>query len=284
MPHPVQPPSPIPVGSATCAKLLLLNGWPLLLTALVGLTLILSLGHNPQLFGVSLPLDAAKWPVAPPVIRAHAPSQTPGDAKPDLPSTLSKPLDGGMIHSILVLTTYLLIVFNTVLYLKENEGAPRKKGKGNRRLKVAWWITLAFEIVTVLLLYQAYQDLRHGVKDDAIFSAGAALVIFIAFIVVDIMNYTTLRDEHIIKATDVRVGEEKTFALNQALLVDLPVVIGILASLSLAFCFTGRLSETEEYYLVGFFSGAAVMHLAISQVIFIILAFKKEYALAKLGV
>ena len=102
------------------------------------------------------------------------------------------------------------------------------------------------------------------------------------FFYVDTLNRKIFRAKEAAKPDDLALRVESYFASGQALFVDLPVVAGMVVIIILASYIDWRFSESRPY-LAGFCSGATVMHLAASQLIFAILAFKRSYSLAKLA-
>jgi|GEM_PF-7001460 len=265
----------IKVDFLTCLYIALKNGWPLMGTAVVAFVLIFFLGTNCRLW--KLPLDASDWPTSIVTTAPEGKALTLNESEKKvegLPHSKKKPLDVDGLHRILAATTFLLVLFNTYLYLRDSRDDPLEKH--NRRLKSAWNLTFFFEILTIIWVIKIVLGGRVAKFDDEI----AAFLMFAVFTYVDWVTYRIVGPKQHKTPSDLKLQEEYRFALGQTLFVDVPVVVGILISISLAIYLDHQFSEAE-HYIVGVFSGATVMHLASSQVIFFLLAFKKDYSLAK---
>jgi hypothetical protein len=271
-------------------------GGPLIATAMVASALILSL--NTDVTG----LDASTWPafansshnaVPPPfgVIPLQQPIEMSPSPSPtalsvtnnadqrrqaETQSTRRQPINPLVIHCVLAVTTCLLILLNTWLYLVENDDNPvtcKSKALRNARRLVALCMLAMVSWVFKLIL-----GWNWGSFADAIIP----LFVFSVFLVVDFVNYRVFRDQAAVNPSISSLEVESTFASSQAALVDLPVVAGIFVSVVLALYLGWRFSGSEHYF-AGFFSGSTVMHLAASQIIYVVLAFKRGLDLAKIG-
>jgi hypothetical protein len=249
---------------------LLKNGWPLLFTVIVTLLLLWRLGEGTRIGPVFL--DAFKWPGFDTSMIVQPKESQPEHLQldPGAVAVSSKPsLQAKVIQGIFILTTYLFIALNTLMFLKENRKAIGTHGNKGL-LTLAWWITLIGFAVTIIWATKVYRgwdsDWMGDFADELV-----ALVIFTAFGIVDWLNWRTYA-----KIDTMSAQTDSKFALNQLLLVDIPVVAGLLSSLCLANHVNHRFRDSGQY-LAGFCSGAAVMHLAASQAIFFILAVRKDW-------
>lgn len=250
------------------------NGWPLLLTFFIAIVLVSQLNTGRQLSALNtiFYLDACLWPSV---------SCTGSDKKQ--PSTQQReqhtsdltqnPINGKALHAILEMTTALFIFLNTVMYLCDSI---REERKGFHLIS-AFLITLLCEGITLCWVLSLYFLGFNWVK-----TLGEALPLFI-FIAFTYVDYTSYKKE---AANCKKINKSKhaihhhalkEFALDQMLLVDIPVIVGIGAALWLESYLVKEFSESDHYF-EAFFTGAIVMHLAISQIIYFMLSLKKEYA------
>jgi len=250
------------------------NGLPLIGTVSIAIVLFSALGTGRRLGRVSL--DALKWPgfSSTTTIPTKSPDARPADI--DKAEIISKPiLEGEAVHHILLVTTFAFIGFNTLIFLIENLNAFACVSK-KRLLYLAWFLTLCCEIVTVLWIPKVYEgwdaDWICPFPDQVV-----AFLMFSVFAIVDCLNSRAYEKNAETALNGNKEHDKKLsqWAKNQALLVDLPVIIGIGVSTFMAVHLTQHF-EKSPAYLSGFFSGATVMHLAASQIIYTILAIKAD--------
>lgn len=244
-------------------KLIWNNGWPLLFTFFIAGTLIHNLNLKTKWLGV--PIDAALWP---------ANSDAKYDAKPlwivtqenkhdaqqqnEESNHIAETIKAKSLHSVLATTTALFIFLNTLRYLWE-----ARKTRATGWTDFAWLLTVVCEVITLLWIIRLVHEWQPYSKFE---NEWIPFFIFIAFIIVDIICFFK---------TSIDEKAMKSFALYQVLLVDIPVILGIGISLTLAHTLHGQVIDSEHYF-EAFFSGATVMHLAASQLIYAILSFIKD--------
>jgi hypothetical protein len=247
---------------------IVINIAPLLITGFTAWVLLSSLGTDRH-FG-RIPLNAFQWPGYASMADKETNSVASSAEKLDSETlSPSKPtLQSKVIHGILVFTTYMFVACNTLIFLIENLIAfSRVKHK---LLYLAWALTFFVWLPTVFWLPKVYYHWDAQwiatYPDEVV-----ALWIFVIFLIVDWINYR-------VYASGGRLHDaiDSRFAISQAAFVDFPVIAGIGISILLAKNFSQYFGNSEEQYIFGFFSGAAVMHLATSQIIYTILAIRRD--------
>ena len=266
------------VGRRECFKIVVKTAGPLCLTAIIGAVLILSLTTSCRFLGI-IPCDAMEWPAFS-GSATNANQHTGGSsgkvtASPGT-ATSQTILDVEALHCVLALTTCLLIFLNTWLYVVENDDNP--VGERTPSLQNARRIVAGCEAVTIIWMIKLIFGWNWGSLADEILALG----IFSVFLCVDMLNRKIFRAKEATDPSDLALRIEATFASGQAAFVDLPVVVGMMITIILAVYVDWKFSGSR-HYLAGFFSGATVMHLAASQMIFAVLAFNRKYSLTKLG-
>ena len=188
-----------------------------------------------------------------------------------------RPIVAHHIHAALAATTALLIFLNTAVYLYEarSEG---KKSAARKRLTIAFISTLFCEVITLLWLGKLV--LVPANKFPKLIDEYIPLAIFSVFILVDFLTWSAhCAERKLLEVEKIPITLKENainieFAKYQLLLVDLPVVTGIISALVLGAEFEARFSNIATY-LEAFFTGAVVMHLAASQIIFFILSIQR---------
>jgi len=258
----------VSISFSTYVKLALKNGWPLLATIFIACLLIGNLNTE------STWADASCWQSCLSSGVSEPPLSELANDQVSL-QYIRKPLNEKPLYVILTITTAILIILNTALYLWEAE---KKK---SIQLAVAWILTFVSEIFTTLWVMKLFNGWDWGKFADEV----VPLLIFIVFVFVDFINYReasikrNLHDSYSCNEKGKNKEDEaiEQFALNQVLFVDIPVVIGVAFAIVLA-VYLDRTFTELEHYLHAFFSGAIVMHLVVSQIIYFIIAFKKDLA------
>ncbi len=260
------------------------NVWTFLVTVGIAYLLISYLGTG------KLAIDASKWPA----FSGASTNQTTtldsygGKGDPETPTDLRETLHGEEIRGILLLVTYLFIFLNTAIFLRENRKTAREKDDWHSTL--AWYVAFSCELLAFSWLFKIvhgwglkwtreYLPNRIGEWVVTFPDELIALFIFLLFTCVDCLNWRAYAARPA-KTPNDQESEESQFALNQALFVDMPVVVGILISVFLADHLIRRF-HGSDIYVSGFFSGATVMHLAASQMIYSILACRKNFSIAR---
>lgn len=214
-------------------------------------------------------LNACQWPGFANLVgeETNLLASAPGASNAELISSSKPRLQSKVIHGILVLTTYVFVACNTLVFLLENLIAfSRVK---HWLLYVAWGLTFWVWLVVVFWIPKVYyhwdaQWIGEFPDEEVAFG------IFMVFFIVDVINWRVYaRGDAKHDAIDSR------FALRQAAFVDFPVIAGVSISIVLASHLNQHFKGSDQY-LFGFFSGATVMHLATSQIIYTILAVRRD--------
>lgn len=209
------------------------------------------------------------------------------------------------LTSVLVMTANTFIYF--VTYIKE---AIREKDDNVHKyyywtlpLFIIWLLlTLAYIVFTMYEFIELKNDILsitkqvstnvdnanldlklRGILETSLNNSVHYLELFIfitviLFIIIDAISIKmkAVQIKNVKGKQKISINNERTFVCNQLLIIDIPVLLGII----LIYVFTFNLSETDivdQNAKSVFTVGGVAMHIIMSQIIFLILAFQNSY-------
>ncbi|MEM1027391.1 MAG: hypothetical protein AAGJ38_04845 [Planctomycetota bacterium] len=243
-----------------------------LLTIIMAVVLFASLGND------SAWLDVRNWDGVKSLVKSHSAE------KGDVAATYSS---GEDIYGLLLFVTATLVAFNTVVFYFEVtstlEDARDNVGRGSRQ-------ALRFLLFILIVLNLAWPlDIVAGVPfpDGKHAHEVVVLILFAGFAIIDLLLYKNFQEQGKHYAANRqnqgqadlhlrKLGRDADYYMKQALFVDLPVVISVLVvMISVFYIESSEMSDSP--FVNGLVSGSVIMHLAFSQVIFLITCLQLVY-------
>lgn len=184
---------------------------------------------------------------------------------------------GGVCRAFVFITALLVVLNNTVLYLREikrvSEEARPNSPYGRRERSLAFWLGLA---ATLLVCFWLVDTVLSLVPANTVKHESFALVAFLLFGVIDLSlarNAKRTASDGQKPAQQARLEAEAEYYGHQASYIDAAVVVGMLVLLFLKRVLAA-LPAFNKNFEWGFVTGAIGMHLAYSQFVFLALTMR----------